>query len=118
MAERCWWVERAGNKGTMQRCSWIRDSGLEIRDGGRRRRMRKAWAVGLVGVVLAAPLGLRAQATDGKPADAQPAVDPAADKNATKARATLDAMVKALGGDAWLNVKNMVREGHMAAFHR
>jgi hypothetical protein len=79
--------------------------------------MRKVWAVGLVGVVLAVPLGSRAQATDGKPADAQPAADPAADKNATKARSTLDAMVKALGGDAWLNVKNMVREGHMAAFH-
>ena len=26
-------------------------------------------------------------------------------------------MVKALGGDAWLNLKNVVREGHIAAFH-
>jgi hypothetical protein len=80
--------------------------------------MRKISAVGLVGVVLAVPLGMRAQSTDGKPADAQPAMDPAADKNAAKARAALDAMVKALGGDAWLNLKNTVREGHMAAFHR
>src|SRR4051812_40450167 len=80
--------------------------------------MRKIWAVGLVGVVLAVPMGTKAQATDGKPADAQQAMDPAANKNAAKARAALDAMVKALGGDAWLNLKNTVREGHMAAFHR
>lgn len=39
-----------------------------------------------------------------------------ADKNAAQARAALDAMVKALGGDAWLNLKNQVREGHIAAF--
>src|SRR5689334_23119832 len=80
--------------------------------------MRKSIAVVLVAMGLAMPLGLRAQATDGKPADAQPAVDPAADKNAAKARAVIDAMVKALGGDAWLNLKNTVREGHLAAFHR
>jgi len=80
--------------------------------------MRKAWAVALVAVVLAAPLGLRAQESDSKPSAAQQAVDPAADKNAAKARTVLDAMVKALGGDAWLNVKNTVREGHLAAFHR
>jgi hypothetical protein len=80
--------------------------------------MSKSIAVGLVVVGLAMSLGLRAQATDGKPADAQPAMDPAADKNAAKARAVIDAMVKALGGDAWLNLKNTVREGHLAAFHR
>jgi len=80
--------------------------------------MRKSFAVVLVSVGLAMPLGLRAQATDGQPANAQPAVDPAADKNATKARTVLDAMVKALGGDTWLNLKNVVREGHLAAFHR
>jgi len=40
----------------------------------------------------------------------------AADKNATQARATLDAMVKALGGDAWLNLKNVMQQGHIAAF--
>ena len=28
----------------------------------------------------------------------------------------LDAMVQALGGDAWLNMKNEEREGHIAAF--
>ncbi|MBS1802169.1 MAG: hypothetical protein JST28_02320 [Acidobacteria bacterium] len=80
--------------------------------------MQKGWAVALAAVALAMPLGLQAQASDGKPADAQPAVDPAAGKNAAKAKATIDAMVKALGGDAWLNLKNTVREGHLAAFHR
>ena len=76
--------------------------------------MRKGWAVALVVVALAMPLGVKAQASDGQPANAQPAPDPAADKNAAKARGVLDAMVKALGGDAWLNLKNTVREGHLA----
>jgi len=40
----------------------------------------------------------------------------AAAKNAQQARAALDAMVKALGGDAWLNLKNTMREGHVAGF--
>ena len=38
-------------------------------------------------------------------------------KNTKQARAALDAMVQALGGDAWLNMKNQVREGHIAAFY-
>jgi len=37
-------------------------------------------------------------------------------KNAKQARAALDAMVQALGGQAWLNMKNQMREGHLAAF--
>lgn len=37
-------------------------------------------------------------------------------KNAQQARTILDAMVQALGGDAWLNMKNQVREGQVAAF--
>jgi hypothetical protein len=37
-------------------------------------------------------------------------------KNAAKARAALDAMVQAMGGDAWLNMKNKTMEGHVAAF--
>ena len=39
-----------------------------------------------------------------------------AQKNAVKARAELDAMVKALGGDAWLNQKNQMLRGKIAAF--
>ncbi len=37
-------------------------------------------------------------------------------KNAQKAHAALDAMVKALGGQAWLDMKNQEREGAIAAF--
>ncbi len=36
--------------------------------------------------------------------------------NAARARAALDAMVKALGGDAWLNMKNQMLAGQVAAF--
>jgi hypothetical protein len=39
-----------------------------------------------------------------------------ATKNAQQARAKLDAMVQALGGQAWLDMKNQVREGSIAAF--
>ncbi|MGA2572263.1 MAG: hypothetical protein ABSF23_17280 [Terracidiphilus sp.] len=40
----------------------------------------------------------------------------AAQKNAAQARAALDAMVAALGGQAWLNLQSMERDGHVAAF--
>lgn len=42
--------------------------------------------------------------------------DDAGEKNARQARTALDAMVKALGGSAWLNMQNQEREGHIAAF--
>jgi hypothetical protein len=38
--------------------------------------------------------------------------------NAAQARATLDAMVQALGGQAWLKMKNQMRQGHVAAFYQ
>jgi len=69
--------------------------------------MLKGWAVVLAMAMLALPTVTRAQTGED-----------AADKNAKQARAALDAMVKALGGDAWLNMKNTVREGHIAAFYR
>lgn len=37
-------------------------------------------------------------------------------QNAEQARAVLNAMVKALGGDAWLNIRNVMQKGHVAAF--
>jgi hypothetical protein len=37
-------------------------------------------------------------------------------KNAQQARAALDRMVQALGGPAWLTMKNQMRQGHIAAF--
>jgi hypothetical protein len=56
-------------------------------------------------VALLSPNATRTQTGDG-----------AADKNAKQARVALDAMVKALGGSAWMNMQNMEREGHIAAF--
>jgi hypothetical protein len=43
-------------------------------------------------------------------------VDDAGAKNAKQARAALDSMVQALGGLAWLNLKNQMRQGHIGAF--
>ena len=37
-------------------------------------------------------------------------------KNAPQARQALDRMVQALGGQAWLDIKNQLREGFIAAF--
>jgi hypothetical protein len=62
-------------------------------------------AVAAAVLMLAWPHAIRTQAGD----------DDAA-KNAQKAHAALDAMVQALGGQAWLNMKNQMREGFIAAF--
>jgi hypothetical protein len=48
-------------------------------------------------------------------AQTQTGVDQEA-KNAQQARHVLDEMVQALGGQAWLDVKNQEREGYIAAF--
>jgi hypothetical protein len=37
-------------------------------------------------------------------------------KNSKQARAALDAMVQAMGGQAWLNMKNRMQQGHVAGF--
>lgn len=42
--------------------------------------------------------------------------DQDAQKNAQQARAALDAMIKALGGQAWLDMQNQMLEGQIAAF--
>ena len=68
--------------------------------------MRKVWAVVLAAMALALPQATRTQTGDD-----------AAEKNTKQARAALNAMVQALGGDAWLNMKNQVREGHIAVFY-
>ena len=78
--------------------------------------MGKGLAVGLALGLLAMPPGVRAQADDAGAKAPSQAMDETGEKNAAKARAALDAMVKALGGDAWLNLKNVEREGHIAAF--
>lgn len=38
-------------------------------------------------------------------------------QNAQQARAALDRMVQALGGQAWLDMKNQMRHGYIAAFY-
>ena len=73
--------------------------------------MRRVLPVALAVALLAAPLALRAQT-------APVAGDDAAQKNARQARAALNAMVEALGGPAWLNLKNQMRQGHVAAFYQ
>lgn len=68
-------------------------------------KMFRILAIALA-VVLMAPGLVRAQSGG----------DVDADKNAAQAHAVLDAMVKALGGDAWLNIRNVMQKGHVAAF--
>lgn len=70
-------------------------------------------------------LAVRAVAAQSGAAAAAPAppnatqkVEDAAAKNAQQARDALNAMIKALGGDAWLNMKNSYRAGHIAGFYQ
>ena len=73
--------------------------------------MRRVLPVALAIAMLAAPLAMRTQTAPG-------AGDDASQKNAKQARAALDAMVEALGGPAWLNLKSQLRQGHVAAFYQ
>ncbi len=67
--------------------------------------MRMVLPVTLAVLFLVAPRVPLAQSPDG-----------AEQKNALEARQALDLMVKALGGQAWLDIKNQMRQGHTAAF--
>jgi hypothetical protein len=67
--------------------------------------MRRVLPILFAVVALLTPRAMQTQTGD----------DPAL-KNAKQARAALDAMVHALGGELWLNMQNQVREGHIAAF--
>ena len=67
--------------------------------------MRRVFRLALAVLLLALPLAIQTQTTD-----------EASVKNARQARAALDAMVQALGGPAWLNMKLQMRQGHLAAF--
>jgi hypothetical protein len=66
--------------------------------------MRKIVTAALALLALMAPQAMRAQTGQ------------EAAKNAEQARAALNAMVQALGGQAWLNMQNMERDGHIAVF--
>jgi hypothetical protein len=65
--------------------------------------------------MLALPLAAAAASEPAQVGAAQNGDDAAA-KNAQQARAALDRMVQALGGQAWLDIKNQEREGFIAAF--
>jgi hypothetical protein len=71
--------------------------------------MRGILLIALAVLMLAAPTATRPQASS-------VTGDDAGAKNAQQARAALDAMVQALGGQAWLNMKNQMRQGHLAGF--
>lgn len=85
--------------------------------------MRRFLPLALAGLLLMVPQGSKSQ-TDEGPATTPAATKgaeqtgegPVAAKNADQARAALDSMVKALGGQAWLNIKNTEKDGHFAAF--
>ncbi|HEX4285926.1 MAG TPA: hypothetical protein VHZ28_12600 [Terracidiphilus sp.] len=66
--------------------------------------IRQVLSLAVAMALLAAPHSTNSQSVD----------DAAA--NAKKARAALDAMVQALGGQAWLDMKNQMQQGHVAAF--
>jgi len=53
----------------------------------------------------------------GRSARVARAQDAVADKNAQQARDALNAMIQALGGQAWLDQKNIMRHGFVAGFY-
>ena len=75
--------------------------------------MRRILVALLGTAVLAAPFAVHTQT----PQPGSPAIDDAA-LNTAHARSALEAMIKAMGGDAWLNLKNTEREGHIAGFYK
>jgi hypothetical protein len=77
--------------------------------------MRRVFTLALAVLMLASPLTTQTQSPPQSSPPSPP--DDAAAKNAQKARAALDAMVQALGGPAWLNLKNSMRQGQVAAFY-
>ncbi len=75
--------------------------------------MRRIALLALSFALLAPAFFLRAQQSAQNPARNP---DDEAAKNAKQARAVLDKMVEALGGQAWLDIKNREQHGHVAAF--
>jgi hypothetical protein len=67
--------------------------------------MRKGLTLALAALLMAAPLASRAQSASG-----------AGEENTRQARVALEAMIGALGGPAWLTMKNQMREERVAAF--
>ena len=70
-------------------------------------------AIAIAGLMLCLPFAVHTQT----PQPASPLIDDAT-KNTAQARTALEAMIKAMGGDTWLNLKNTLREGHVAGFYQ
>jgi hypothetical protein len=68
--------------------------------------------------MLSCGVAVWAQSPSQPPSDQAAAVDPAAAANTQKARATLDAMVQALGGPRWLAMQNVYIEGRVSGFYQ
>lgn len=64
-------------------------------------------------ILAAAALG---QTLPSSPAPVQTAAAPAQDESTRKARAWIDKMIAALGGDAYLNIQDMTQEGRTYGF--
>ena len=71
----------------------------------RRLLLRKLLLAVLVSLLFAWPVSMQSQSAD----DASQA-------NARQARTALDAMVKAMAGQAWLTIQSQTRHGHIAIF--
>jgi hypothetical protein len=67
--------------------------------------MRRVLPVVVLALIMSVPSTTRPQTGD-----------EAGAQSAQRARAALDAMVKAMGGPVWLNMKNQMRQGHLAGF--
>lgn len=72
----------------------------------------------LAGCALAAGAQGTTPIPDSPPADSASQATPADNAGSAKARALLEAMVKALGGDRWLNLQNVYMQGRIAAFYQ
>jgi len=72
----------------------------------------------LTGCALAARAQGPTPVPDGPPTPAANQTAPADNAGSAKARALLESMVQALGGDRWLNLKNIYMEGRIAAFYQ
>ncbi|GGG95607.1 hypothetical protein [Silvibacterium dinghuense] len=80
----------------------------------------RAWFFLIAAGMILSGVATRACAQDEPPAQstAGQASDPTGDANAKKARAVLDAMVKALGGDQWLALSNVYIEGRVSGYYQ
>lgn len=80
-------------------------------------RIARLSLFGFAVLLASGPVLAQTPSPDAPPAAMASAAAPEQDPNAAKARAVLDAMIQALGGDHWLNLQNRYIEGRIAAFY-